>query len=89
MKLAIILFCCLGLLILVPPDIALFRTDLGAGMFCMYQDGYIWTASGWRRLPDTPQNRRKVVSRWIGTAFLIPVCIFAFMLFKAITSSGI
>ena len=88
MKLAIILFCCLGLLILVPLDIALFRTDLGAGMFCMYQCGYIWTASGWRLLPDTPQNRRRV-SRWIGTAFLIPVCIFAFMLFKAITSSGI
>ena len=39
MKLAIILFCCLGLLILVPLDIALFRTDLGAGMFCMYQGG--------------------------------------------------
>ena len=88
MKLAIILFCCLGLLILVPLDIALFRTDLGAGMFCMYQGGYIWTASGWRLLPDTPQNRRRV-SRWIGTAFLIPVCILAFMLFKAITSSGI
>ena len=56
-------------------------------MLCMYQNGYIWTASGWRLLPDTPQNRRRV-SRWIGAAFLIPVCIFAFMLFKAITSSG-
>ena len=87
MKLAIILFLCLGLLIFIPLDIALFCTDLGAGMFCIYQGGYIWTASGWRLLPDTPRNRRRI-SRWMGTAFLIPICIVIFELFKTIMSSG-
>ena len=86
MRLAVILFCCLGLLIFLPLDVALFCTDLGSGMFFIYQDGYIWSKCR-RLLPDTPQNRRRV-SRWIGAAFLIPVCSFAFGLLKTIMSSG-
>ena len=63
-----------GFLLLLVLGLAMVCTDLGTGMFCVYKDGDIWTASGLRLMEDTPQNRRRV-SRGFGLFCIAVDCL--------------
>ena len=65
----------LGFLFLLAFGAAMVCTDLGAGMFFYYQDGWICSMRTDRRLAeDTPANRRRV-SRGVGLFFIVLDCV--------------
>ena len=68
-KLALLGFLGAVLLFFLAGGILALRRDL-SGLFCVYREGWIWTARGRRLLPDTPGNRRRV-SRRLGIFLLV------------------
>ena len=67
-KLALLGFLGAVLLFFLMGGILFLWMDL-SGLFCIYREGWIWTARGRRLLPDTPQNRHRI-SRRMGIFLL-------------------